>query len=229
MVLLDDNFATIVAAVREGRIIYDNLLRFIKFSLGGNLGKVLVMLAAPLLGIAAALRPLQLLWLNLLTDGLMGLGLGFEPAETDVMSRPPRRPNSPILDRTNGVHIGWVGMLIGVLSLGLGAAWFDAQRPEDTTWQTMLFASLGFAQIGQALGLRAWGYSIFSVGVNPMMAAVALVSLVLQLLPIYVPALARFFSLTPLSGPQLVLAMAVGVVTFIVVRGEKALRRRRTR
>jgi Ca2+-transporting ATPase len=120
-------------------------------------------------------------------------------------------------------------MLIGVLSLGLGAAWFDAQRPEDTTWQTMLFASLGFAQIGQALGLRAWGYSIFSVGVNPMMAAVALVSLVLQLLPIYVPALARFFSLTPLSGPQLVLAMAVGVVTFIVVRGEKALRRSRTR
>lgn len=229
MVLLDDNFATIVAAVREGRIIYDNLLRFIKFSLGGNLGKVLVMLGAPLLGIAVALRPLQLLWLNLLTDGLMGLGLGFEPAEADVMNRPPRRPNSPILDRANCVHIGWVGVLIAVLALGLGAAWFDSQRPEDTTWQTMLFASLGFAQIGQALGLRAWGYSILSIGVNPMMAAVALVSLVLQLLPIYVPALARFFSLTPLSGSQLALAMAVGVATFIVVRGEKAIRKGRAR
>jgi Ca2+-transporting ATPase len=106
MVLLDDNFATIVAAVREGHIIYDNLLRFIKFSLGGNLGKVLVMLCAPLLGIAVALRPLQLLWLNLLTDGLMGLGLGFEPAEADVMNCPPWAPNSPILNRPMVVHIG---------------------------------------------------------------------------------------------------------------------------
>lgn len=229
MVLLDDNFATIVAAVREGRIIYDNLLRFIKFSLGGNLGKVLVMLAAPLFGIAAALRPLQLLWLNLLTDGLMGLGLGFEPAEADVMNRPPRRPNSPILDRTNCVHIGWTGVLIGILALGLGAAYFDRQNPADTTWQTMLFAALGFAQIGQAFGLRAWGRSIFSIAANPMIAAVALVTVVLQLLPIYVPVLARFFGLTALSGSQLAWTMAAGVVTCIVVRAEKAARNARTR
>jgi Ca2+-transporting ATPase len=229
MVLLDDNFATIVAAVREGRIIYDNLLRFIKFSLGGNLGKVLVMLGAPLLGIAVALRPLQLLWLNLLTDGLMGLGLGFEPGETDVMNRPPRTPNSPILDRITCVHIGWVGILIGVLALGLGAAYFDPKNPADMTWQTMLFASLGFAQMGQALGLRAWGYSLLAITANPMMAAVALATLVLQLLPIYVPALTRFFGLTALSGSQLAMTMAVGVVTFIVVRAEKAMRRARTR
>jgi Ca2+-transporting ATPase len=90
MVLLDDNFATIVAAVEEGRVIYDNLLRFVKFSIGGNLAKVLVMLLAPLLGVRVALLPLQLLWLNLLTDGLMGLGLGLEPAELGTMRRPPR-------------------------------------------------------------------------------------------------------------------------------------------
>jgi Ca2+-transporting ATPase len=229
MVLLDDNFATIVAAVREGRIIYDNLLRFIKFSLGGNLGKVLVMLGAPLLGIAVALRPLQLLWLNLLTDGLMGLGLGFEPGETDVMNRPPRTPNSPILDRATCVHIGWVGVLIGVLALGLGAAYFDPKNLADTRWQTLLFASLGFAQMGQALGLRAWGHSILSIATNPMMAAVFLVTLVLQLLPIYVPALTRFFGLTPLSPVELAMTLSLGVLTFAIVRAEKALRRIRTR
>ncbi len=226
MVLLDDNFATIVAAVREGRVIFDNLLRFIKFSLGGNLGKVLVMLCAPLLGITLALRPLQLLWLNLLTDGLMGLGLGFEPAETDVMDRPPRTPNSPILDKATCVHIGWVGVLIGVLALGVGSAYFNRQDPADMTWQTMIFAALGFAQIGQALGLRAWGYSILSIRVNPMMAVVALTTLTLQLLPIYVPVLARFFGLTPLSGPELALVLSLGGLTFLVVRAEKAIRRR---
>jgi Ca2+-transporting ATPase len=95
MVLLDDNFATIVAAVEEGRVIYDNIRRFVKFSIAGNIGKVLVMLLAPLLGINVALLPLQLLWLNLLTDGLLGLGLGVEPAESDTMRRPPRSPASP--------------------------------------------------------------------------------------------------------------------------------------
>ncbi|MGE5296002.1 MAG: cation-translocating P-type ATPase, partial [Solirubrobacterales bacterium] len=226
MVLLDDNFATIVAAVREGRVIYDNLLRFIKFSLGGNLGKVLVMLCAPLLGITVALRPLQLLWLNLLTDGLMGLGLGFEPAELNVMNRPPRRPNSPILDRPTCIHVGWVGVLIGVLALAVGAAYFDRQNAADKTWQTMIFASLGFAQIGQALGLRAWGYSLLAIGVNPMMAAVAATTIVLQVLPIYVPFLSRFFGLTALSGPQLALVLLIGALTFVIVRAEKAARKR---
>jgi Ca2+-transporting ATPase len=90
MVLLDDNFATIVAAVEEGRAIFDNIRRFVKFSIAGNIGKVLVMLLAPLLGINVALLPLQLLWLNLLTDGLLGIGLGLEPADKLTMQRPPR-------------------------------------------------------------------------------------------------------------------------------------------
>ncbi|MDX5347335.1 MAG: HAD-IC family P-type ATPase, partial [Hymenobacteraceae bacterium] len=105
MVLLDDNFTTIVAAVEEGRSIFDNLLRFIKFSLGGNLGKVLVMLVAPFFGMLIALRPLQLLWLNLLTDGLMGLGLGMEPSEKDVMNRPPRSKEAPILEKEQLIHV----------------------------------------------------------------------------------------------------------------------------
>jgi Ca2+-transporting ATPase len=195
VVLLDDNFATIVAAVQEGRVIYANLLRFIRFSLAGNLGKVLVLLAAPLLGINVALRPLQLLWLNLLTDGPMGLGLGVEPAEGDTMRRPPRAPNAPMLDRAMRIHIGWVGAATAVAALGLGAFYFDPTRPEDTTWQTMIFAALGFAQIGHALGLRASGSWTAASSANPLMAAVSLATLVLQISVIYLPFLNRFFRL----------------------------------
>jgi len=199
MVLLDDNFATIVAAVEEGRVIYANILRFIKFSLGGNLGKVLVMLAAPLFGINVALRPLQLLWLNLLTDGLMGLGLGLEPAEADTMRTPPRMPGAPVLDRASRVHIGWTGVVIAATTLGLGALYVNPAQPEDTTWQTMIFAALGFTQIGHALGLRASGRPVLSLRSNPAMAVLTLTTLVLQLGAIYLPFMDRFFDLTPLS------------------------------
>jgi Ca2+-transporting ATPase len=223
MVLLDDNFATIVAAVEEGRVIYANLMRFIKFSLGGNLGKVLVMLAAPLFGINVALRPLQLLWLNLLTDGLMGLGLGVEPAEADAMRRPPRPPAAPVLDTAARLHISWVGVVIAVATLWLGAAYFDPLRPEDTTWQTMIFAALGFTQIGHALGLRASGRSSVSVRSNPLMALLTLATLALQLAVIYLPFLDRFFGLTPLPLEDLGLACTMGVLTWAGVRIEKAL------
>jgi Ca2+-transporting ATPase len=225
MVLLDDNFATIVAAVEEGRVIYANILRFIKFSLGGNLGKVLVMLAAPLFGINVALRPLQLLWLNLLTDGLMGIGLGVEPAEPDTMSKSPRPPDAPVLGRASRVHIGWVGLAIAGATLGLGAAYFDPAQPEDTTWQTMIFAVLGFTQIGHALGLRATGHSSFSITTNPLMALLTLAALVLQLAAIYLPFTDRFFGLIPLSLKDLGIAFSMGIFAWAGVQVEKWLSR----
>ncbi len=222
MVLLDDNFATIVAAVEEGRVIYDNLLRFITFSLGGNLGKVLVMLCAPLLGINVALRPLQLLWLNLLTDGLMGLGLGVEPAEADAMNRPPRRPGSPVLDHPLRIQIAWVGGLIGVLALGIGVLYFDPANPLDATWQTMIFMTLGFTQIGNALALRATGRSALSVGSNPSMFLLTLVTIGLQLAVIYLPFMKGFFGLVPLSLQDLGISFGLGVLVFVIVRIERA-------
>ena len=228
-VLLDDNFASIVAAVEEGRVIYANILRFIKFSLGGNLGKVLVMLAAPLYGINVALQPLQLLWLNLLTDGLMGLGLGMEPAEADTMRKPPRTPDAPVLDRAARVHIGWVGVVIAAATLGVGAAYFDPARPEDGTWQTMIFAALGFTQIGHALGLRASGRPVLSFRSNPSMAALTLATLILQLAAIYLPVMDRFFDLTPLSLKDLGIAFAMGVLTWAGVQMEKWLTRGKLR
>jgi Ca2+-transporting ATPase len=221
MVLLDDNFATIVAAVEEGRVIFDNLVRFITFSLGGNLGKVLVMLCAPLLGINVALRPLQLLWLNLLTDGLMGLGLGVEPAEADAMNRPPRNPESPVLDKPLRLQIAWVGALIGILALGIGVVYFDPKNPLDATWQTMIFATLGFTQIGNALALRASGGSALSVTSNPLMTILTVVTIGLQLSVIYLPVMKGFFGLVPLSLQDLGVSFGLGVLVFIIVRCER--------
>ena len=120
MVLLDDNFASIVAAVKEGRTIYDNIRKFIKYTLTSNAGEIWVMLLAPLAGMPLPLLPLQILWINLVTDGLPGLAMGFEPPERDTMSRRPHNPQEKILGRGLGRHVLWVGLLMGLVSLGMG-------------------------------------------------------------------------------------------------------------
>lgn len=219
VVLLDDNFATIVASVEEGRVIYDNLLRFVKFSIGGNLAKVLVMLVAPLLGIRVALLPLQLLWLNLLTDGFMGLGLGLEPAEAGTMRRLPRSPQANLLDSGARRHILWVGIVIAALTLGVGYVYY---APDDQTWQTMMFATLAFTQIGHALGLRAAGKSVLkSLLANPAMIGITLLTIALQIAVIYVPFLDTFFQVAPLSANDFGLCVLLGIVIGVVVEIEK--------
>ncbi|MFN2231360.1 MAG: cation-translocating P-type ATPase [Anaerolineae bacterium] len=221
MVLLDDNFATIVAAVEEGRVIYDNLLRFVKFSIGGNLAKVLVMLLAPLFGIRVALLPLQLLWLNLLTDGLMGLGLGLEPAEKGTMRRPPRAPGASLLEPESRRHILWVGVLIAALTLGIGYAYY---APGDNTWQTMMFTTLAFTQIGHALGLRAAGRTLLAhLRANPALGGVALLTVLLQLAAVYLPFLERYFQVVPLSAPSFAISVALGLLVWGAVEAEKRL------
>jgi Ca2+-transporting ATPase len=144
LVLLDDNFATIVSAVNEGRMIFDNIRKFVRFSVAGNIGKVLVMLLAPFLGKPIPLLPLQLLWLNLLTDGLLGLGMGVEAAERDTMRRPPNSPGEGVFARGAGYQVAWVGIMIGSLALALGAYYFFTGRQQ---WQTMVFTFLAFAQV----------------------------------------------------------------------------------
>jgi Ca2+-transporting ATPase len=223
MVLLDDNFATIVAAVEEGRVIYDNLLRFIKFSLGGNLGKVLVMLLAPLLGIHIALKPLQLLWLNLLTDGLMGLGLGTEPAEEMTMQKPPRHPEQAVVTAPDLRYVIWTGLLIGLISLGTGYFYYNPANPQDHTWQTMLFATIGFTQIGNAFGLRAHAKNPLTFKTNPLFLIMAFLTIGLQLLAIYFPPLQEVFGLTPLALQELSIAFGLGIALFLANRLEKLL------
>ena len=231
MVLLDDNFATIVAAVEEGRVIFDNIRRFVKFSIAGNLGKVLVMLATPLMGIAVALEPLQLLWLNLLTDGLLGLGLGVEPAEKGIMQRPPREPQASLFNEGLGRHILWVGVFVGLVGLGVAYAAFDPAHVEDETWQTMLFTTLAFLQVGQALASRSSRESFFTLGwrTNPTLLWLTLVVIGLQLVVVYLPALERFFSVDPLSLPELLICVLLGSLAFWAIEAEKWWLRRNGR
>lgn len=228
MVLLDDNFATIVAAVEEGRSIYDNLRRFVKFSIAGNLGKVIVMLFAPLLGISVALLPLQLLWLNLMTDGLLGLGLGMEPADKHTMQRPPRTRKEGFLTPALRRHISWVGGLIGVAALGVGYAYYEAG---ESSWQTMIFTTLAFLQIGQALASRSTDESLFALGArsNPTLFVMVLVVLGLQMVAIYVPFFDDFFGVEPLSAVELIVSAAVGSLAFVAIELEKWLQRRTAR
>lgn len=221
IVLLDDNFATIVAAVEEGRVIYDNLRKFIKFSIAGNIGKVSVMLLAPFIGTAVPLLPLQLLWLNVLTDGLLGLGLGVEQAERGIMKRAPYSPQAPVLSRRAVFHISWVGFLIAVLALGVGY-YYDiyADVPQ---WQTMIFTTLAFAQIFQAFAVRSTDSSAFRMSPvsNPLLASLSGIVLVSQLLVLYVPFLQSFFSTTPLAIADLAICFALGSIVLFAIEFEK--------
>jgi len=224
MVLLDDNFATIVSAVKEGRVIYDNIRKFVRFSVAGNIGKVLVMLLAPFLGKPIPLLPLQLLWLNLLTDGLLGLGMGVENAESDTMKRPPYSPKEGVFSRGAGVQVVWVGALIGGLALALGS-WYYFRGLEQ--WQTMVFTFLAFAQVFQALASRSSKDSFLKLRLmsNPLLAGMAALVVILQLSVLYIPFLAEFFGVVSLSLCDLSIAISTGIIVLVVMELEKKLKK----
>ncbi|MFM8322947.1 MAG: cation-translocating P-type ATPase, partial [Chloroflexota bacterium] len=227
MVLRDDNFATIVAAVEEGRTIYENLRKFIKFSVAGNIAKVSVMLLAPLLGKPLPLEPLQLLWLNLLTDGLLGLGLGLEPPEKDTMQRPPVSPKEGIFSGGLGRHVLWTGALIGAIALGVGYTYWalDPNGP----WQTMTFTTLAFSQMAQALATRSRRESLFTLGLrsNPTGMLIALVVFGLQLAALYTPFLNNVLYTRPLAMNDLLLSLGLSAIVFVAIEIEKLVERRR--
>ncbi len=226
MVLQDDNFATIVSAVEEGRTIYDNLRKFIKYSIAGNIGKVSVMLLAPFLGKPLPLLPLQLLWLNLITDGLLGLGLGLEPPEKNVMRRPPFPPSEGVLSRGLVRHVIWVGALIGAIALGVGYIYWRIDPAG--VWQTMVFSTLAFSQMGQALASRSTHESFFKLGItsNKPGMLIAAIVFVLQLCVMYLPFLQRIFNTMPLPLPDLAISLFLSSLVFFAIEIEKwALRR----
>ncbi|MCI0693722.1 cation-translocating P-type ATPase [candidate division KSB1 bacterium] len=227
MVLQDDNFATIVAAVEQGRVIYDNIRKFIKYILASNFGEILVMLLAPFFGMPLPLLPLQILWINLVTDGLPGLALSVEPAERDTMRRPPYPPAESIFGRGMGRQIIFGGLVMGLVSLGVGY-WY--WRNGDSGWQTMVFATLTFAQMANVLAIRAERASLFSIALlsnKPLLGAVIL-TFVLQLAVIYVPFLKKLFATTALSATDLALSLALSTFVFFGVELQKWLIRRRT-
>jgi len=222
MVLLDDNFSTIVAAVRGGRRIFDNIRRFIKYVLTTNLAEVLLIFLAPFLGLPLPLLPLHILWVNLVTDGLPGLALTAEPAERGIMQRPPRPPGETIFARGMWQHILWVGALMSGLVLGL-QYWGIANGA--THWQTMVFTALTFAQLAHVMVIRSDRESLLTIGIlsNQSLAVTVGLTVALQLLLIYNPALNRIFDTAPLPPLELGLCFACAAVVLVAVEGEKWL------
>ncbi len=225
MIVLDDNFASIVDAVREGRTIYDNIRRFIRYMLTTNAGEIWTVAAAPLLGLPVPLLPAQILFVNLVTDGLPAIALAMEPPEADVMRRPPRPPHEGILARGLGLQVLWVGLLIGILSLGTQAIALGAERER---WQTVVFAVLCLCQLWNVLAVRSESQSLLAIGMlsnKPLVAALA-ATLLMLLAVLYVPALNRLFQTRPLSASELCFAILVSSTVFLAVEVEKWIRRR---
>jgi Ca2+-transporting ATPase len=225
IVLLDDNFATIVAAVREGRRVYDNIRKFIKYAMTGNFGEILVLLLASLVGLPLPLLPIHILWVNLVTDGLPGLAFSAEPTEKDIMRRRPRHPRESVFAGGLWQHFVWVGFLIGSLSL-LTALWADMGNLPH--WQTMVFTTLVTAQIFHPLAIRSDRDSLFSIGLlsNRYLIGALAATFVAQLLVIYVPFLNSLLRTTPLPLADLLICIGLGSLVLPAVEIEKWLKRR---
>jgi Ca2+-transporting ATPase len=231
MVLLDDNFATIVAATEEGRIVYDNIRRFIKYILGSNIGEVLTIAAAPLIGLGGVpLSPLQILWMNLVTDGLPALALAMEPGEPDVMCRPPYHPRESIFARGLGLYMVRIGLVLAILSIALMTWAYRHTHAanyggDPDTWKTMVFTTLCLAQMGHALAIRSdtqltWTLNPFS---NVYVLGAISFTTMLQLLLIYVPPLQAFFGLHVLSGVELLICIGFSLLMLVWIDLEKLL------
>jgi P-type Ca2+ transporter type 2C len=226
MVLLDDNFATIVHAVEEGRVVYDNIRRFIKYILGSNIGEVLTVAAAPLIGLGGVpLSPLQILWMNLVTDGLPALALAMEPPEPNVMRRPPYNPTETIFARGLGLYIIRIGIIFAIITTALMAWGYNYTQisGDPDRWKTMVFTTLCLGQMGHALAIRS--NTQLTVQLNPLsnpylLAAVSLTT-VLQLMLIYVAPLRNFFNTHWLSPMELAICIGFSALMFVWIELEK--------
>jgi len=229
MILLDDNFATIVAATKEGRVVYTNIRRFIKYILGSNIGEVLTIAAAPLLGLGGVpLTPLQILWMNLVTDGLPALALAVEPPEPDVMERPPFSPRESIFARGLGAYMIRIGIVFAIITIILMQwAYQHSHAPgyqgDVDTWKTMVFTSLCLAQMGHAIAIRS--NNRLTIEMNPFsnifVLGAVIVTTILQLMLIYVPPLRSFFGTHALSLSELGICIGFSALMFVWIEGEK--------
>lgn len=225
MILLDDNFATIVKAVKEGRRIYDNILKFIKYSMTSNAGTVWAIFLAPFFGLPLPLLPIQILWMNLLCDSLPGLSLTAEPAESEVMKRPPRHPEEGVFAKGRGYFIIIFGLIIGLTVLFFQAFSIRSEMP----WQTMVFTALVLGRMAVVVAVRSEYDSLFKIGLfsnKPLIGAVLLTA-ILQLSAVYIPALNTIFQTEPLSLNELLLTLFISSVIFFFIEIEKFLKRMR--
>ncbi|HAP32578.1 MAG TPA: ATPase [Firmicutes bacterium] len=225
MILLDDNFATIVNAVREGRKIYDNILKFIRYTMTANSGTIWAIFLAPLFGMPLPMLPVQILWMNLLTDSLPGLALTAEPAEKKIMQRAPRNPDESVFAHGNGAFILIYGLFIGITALLFQAY---AIR-EGLAWQTMFFTALVIGRMAVAMSVRSNIDSLFKIGFftnKPLITAIVCMS-ALQFMAVYVPFMHGIFRTEPLTVQEMALTLALASVVLVVMEIEKFWRRRK--
>jgi Ca2+-transporting ATPase len=223
MILLDDNFATIVRAIREGRRIFDNIRKFIKYIMTCNGAEILTITFAPFLGMPIPLLPIHILWINLVTDGIPALALAKEKAETNIMKRPPRPPKQSLFADGVGIHILWVGALMAAVTL---FTQYWAIR-NDWHWQTMVFSVLAFSQLGHVMAVRSDRDFLFKLGLfsNLPLIISVLSTVALQLLVIYVPAFNKLFHTEALNLPELLFCGGMGLVVFHAVEMEKLVKK----
>ncbi|MFJ9770601.1 HAD-IC family P-type ATPase [Kitasatospora sp. NPDC101157] len=213
LVLADDELATVVGAVEEGRRVYDNIRRFLVFGLSGGAAEILVMLAGPLFGLALPLRAGQILWINLLTHGLTGVAMGAEPVSPGAMTRPPRPPHQHILGSGVWQRVLLLGLVVAAASLGAGLWAHEGQRP----WQTVLFLALLTAQLGTVLGLR----ERLLTRANLFLPLAVLASAALAAAAFYLPFLRDVLDTVPLSWSDLTAPAFAGLAGFVVARLRK--------
>ncbi|WP_288039172.1 HAD-IC family P-type ATPase, partial [Acidiphilium sp.] len=228
LVLLDDNFATIVAAVREGRRIYDNVRKFVRFVVACNSAEIWAIFLAPFFGLPVPLVPIQILWINLVTDGLPGLALAAEPGEPDIMSRPPRPPREGLFNNGMLWDVFWSGLVMAAITLFTEAG---ALRLGDTHWQTMVFTVLTFVQMWQIIAIRSSRASLFTQGLlsnRPLLGAIGL-TFALQMAVIYTPGLNGAFNAAPLTAAELAVCVLASSLIFILLELVKWVRRLRAR
>jgi P-type Ca2+ transporter type 2C len=224
MILLDDNFSTIVAAIEEGRRIYDNIRKFVRYIMTCNSAEIWTIFLAPLLGLPMPLLPIHILWINLVTDGLPGLALANEPAEKNIMERPPRNAKENLFARGVGPHIIWVGMLMAALTLGI-QAW--AVHANNDHWQTMVFTVLSLSQLAHVLAIRSEHQYLFRHGLlsNLPLTGAVVMTFALQMAVIYLPFANTVLKTTPLTMVELLICLGAAVVLFHAVELEKPLRK----
>jgi Ca2+-transporting ATPase len=221
LVLTDDSLATVVAAVAEGKRVFDNIRRFVRYGLSGGLAEI------PFLTLPLPLLPAQILWVNLVTHGLPGVAIGAEQAEPDVLHRAPRPPHEGILTRRAGLEVLVLGTTVAASCLALALWATTSGRP----WQTMLFVTLALAQLGIAITTRSDRCAVWrmSPAGNPFLYTAVSLSAAGLLAAIYLPGLRDLFGTTPLTLPELGLSLATGALPAVLIETTKAVQRARLR
>lgn len=218
MILLDDNFATIVKAVKEGRRIYDNIRKFVLYILSCNMAEILAILCAPFFGLVIPLLPIHILWINLVTDGLPGIALATEPAEKNIMQRPPRNPDESLFAGGMLYQIILNGIVLAAVALA-AQLWAVSEGYDVRTQQTLVFTVLCFAQLGNALSVRSVYKPMFAVRLfsNPLLIGSILLTVLLQLVLVYMPFAQPLFKTKGLDSSLMMVVLVLTITSLLMI------------